>query len=93
MPRRRLLDVIITHGKDVALLDEDDIKEEAERHHGDDDDGDAPADHVGPVGVLVAARLQRLPAGPTQYQDRLNNATQPRQYTSKFRTGHDSAGR
>ena len=65
------LNVRITHGLDVALLEEDDVHEEAERHHGDDDDGYAPADHVGPVGVLVAAGDQWLPAVPAERQDRL----------------------
>ena len=60
-----------THGEDVELLEEDDVDQEAERHHGDDEDGDAPADHVGPEGVGVAARLERLPAVPAQAQDQL----------------------
>ena len=73
-----------THCEDVALLEEDDVDEEAEGHHGDDEDGDAPADDVGPVGVHVAARLQWLPADPAQHQDHLRNAAQSIQYTSIY---------
>ena len=79
---------MMTHGEDVALLEEDDVDEEAEGHHGDDEDGDAPADDVGPVGVHVAARLQWLPADPAQYQDYLRNAGQPIQYKSIYAYTH-----
>ena len=69
---KALQDTTDTHCEDVALLEEDDVDQEAKRHHGDDDDGDAPADDVGPVGVDIAARLQRLPVHPAQHQDHLS---------------------